>query len=479
MGKTYTQIKVAYPNEGVVRSAQLSDTVAPEDSVQIAVNFTFDRIGSLTSRKGITQFAPAPAGGPIISLGKYAQNASTVRRVLAQIGNTIYAWNGTTWTSVRTLANTNKARYSQFLNLTYMCNGATGDNIATYDGTTFGTTNVGSLPKLDFINAGFEGRIWGADAALDRVYHTDVVTTGGVITGGTDYIEKLSPQDGDQITALWRAPRALLVFKYNHIYRIYGATSVDPYPAYNVGTFSQESIIEAKDGIYFHHSSGFYKFMYDGQPQEISRRISDFVKAIPRANYEKISGIWDGQDAVTWFIGDVTVEGARYKNCAVRYTISTQVWTIYDYTGADNNATATVLYADGTIITPLAGMVSGKVCNLEDGKTDLGENIYVEMITRWISFTDSFMSVKEITGFGVHHENGAGLTLQYQIDKDVPDKWEDIGTLDEEYVTMFPNDGTDNFNRIRFRIKGVSSGVPVIINGIEILTLKEEGFNYN
>ena len=81
-----------------------------------------------------------------------------------------------------------------------------------------------------------------------------------------NFIEKFSPQDGESITGLIRVPRALLLFKQNHIYRIYSATNIDPYPAYNVGTYSQESIVQTKDGVYFHHPSGFYHFSYDSQP---------------------------------------------------------------------------------------------------------------------------------------------------------------------------------------------------------------------
>ena len=35
--KTPKKIKIPYPTEGTIRSAQLDDTVCPENSVQIAV----------------------------------------------------------------------------------------------------------------------------------------------------------------------------------------------------------------------------------------------------------------------------------------------------------------------------------------------------------------------------------------------------------------------------------------------------------
>lgn len=479
MAKTRKDLKIPYPVEGLIQSLQMNDTIAPEQSVATAINVVFDRIGAITTRAGNTQFA-TQLGGKIISLGKFAENATTNRQLLAQVGNTIWRWNGTNWANVRTLtSSTNKARYSQFLNLTYTVNGSgvSGDPIQTYNGTTYGSTNVASLPKGDFVQAGFEGRVWVANATLDRLYYSDIVSLAGTISGGTDYIEKLSPQDGESFTGLYRVPRALLVFKQNHIYRVYGATSVDPYPAYNVGTFSQESIVEAKNGLYFHHSSGFYWFRYDGQPQEISRRIKGFVNAIPRSYYENVTGAYDGKDSVTWSVGPVTVDGVTYTNCQLRYTISTQVWTAYDL--VDITPTAMITYDSGNIIAQIVGDNTGLVMQQETGTSDNGKDFYFEVITRWFSFIDMWSMKKQLSGIMVNHQNGSGVNLQFQCDKDVPDKWTDAGTLDDSYSTIFANFQSDNFNRIRLRLSGFTKGTQIVFDGIEIDTIIEQGAEFN
>lgn len=549
MPKTFNTIKLPYPSEGVIRSAQMNDTVAPEQSVQLAVNATFDRIGAITTRKGLTTFATA-LGGKIISLGKFAQNATTNRQLLAQVATDISRWNGTNWSSIRTLSSSNKCRYAQFLNLVYTVNGVeTGsDALKTYDGTSYGTTNVALLPKGDFVSAGFEGRVWVADSTKDRLYYSDIVSVDGIITttifvfytpgsgtfsqgetiiggtsgatgtvqvvddishylqviptnntqftvgetitGGTSgatgtvsqsscaYIERLSPQDGESITGLYRVPRALLVFKQNHIYRVYSSTSIDNYPAYNVGTFSQESIAEAKDGLYFHHSSGFYRFQYDGQPQEISRRIIDFVNAIPRTYYESVTAAYDGRDNITWSIGQVTVDGVTYNNCQCRYTISTQVWTIYDLS-TGFNPSAMIDYDSGNVIAQIVGTTTGGVFQQELGNTDNGTSIYFEVITRWISIVDLWSRIKEGSGFAINSENGAGTMIQFQTDKEQPNVWTDIGELDSTYTSLFPNETTGDFNRLRFRIKGFTNGTPIIFDGIEIMSLIEKGYQNN
>lgn len=479
---TISNIRIPYPTEAVIRSAQLNDTICPENSVQLAVNMHFDTIGSITGRYGAGAYS-SDLSGNILSFGSLNVQGG-IKRLYAQVGTDISVWNGTTWTSVRTATVSTKARFSQWLNRLYMVNGT--DALQCSSGGAF-SAEAGFVPSTpmpvgDYIQAGFDGRIWIANKANDALYYSDIVqftppSTYSLSYDTSNFIKSFSPQDGDSITGLFRVPKALLVFKQNNIYRVYSAENVDPYPAYNVGTYSQESIVQGKDGVYFHHSSGFYKFNYDGQPTEISRRVSDFVKAIPRSNYEKIVGIYDGNDAIKWSIGEVTVEGVTYKNCQLRYTISTHVWTVYDF--GDNVITALIRYDDGTNIEQIAGTSTGKVGKLDFGHTDFGDPIYYEVIDRWRSFAEMFSHSKKLSGISVMSENGTGALLQYQVDKENVNKWTDIGNIKEDYVTSFPNEISRDFNIIRTRIKGYSTGEPIILNGIEIFKLSDEGLDNN
>lgn len=310
---------------------------------------------------GNTGGTPGPVDGGILSVyGETVQG----RWLYAEQGDgDVLNWDGATWTVRRTGVNPQqKARFTQYLNYIWMCNGnaSFGDPIQTSNGGNFGTDLVPvDFPPGDYIQAGFEGRVWVADRLYDVIYFTDIVqfTPPDLYTltfdPATNFVKNFSPQNGQSITGLITTPRALLLFKQDSIYRIYGAYSVDSYPAYNVGTYSQESIVQTKDGIYFHHSSGFYKFQYDSQPVEISRRVIDFIQAIPRDYYPEVKGIYNGFDAVEWHVGAVTVEGVLYRNCVMRFTISTQVWTIYDY--HKNNITALINYDDGVTINMIVG----------------------------------------------------------------------------------------------------------------------------
>lgn len=407
----------------------------------------------------------------------------------ASVGDEVY--NKTpagAWTLRRSsLAEVSKPRFAQYLNYIWMVNGNSaigGDPVATSDGGDFGTDLIPeNFPKGDFISAGFEGRVWVADKTLGIIYYTDIVqfvppnVFSLTFNDQVNFITTIAPQTGEQFTALYEVPRALLVFTENTITRIYGATSLDAYPAYQVGTYSQESIIETKTGIFFHHSSGFYQFDYGSQPVEISRRIIDFVQAIPRSAYEDVKGVYDGFDAVEWSIGQVVVEGVVFSNCVVRYTISTQVWTIYDY--PNNVITAMIAYDDQTTINHLMGTQAGKVGAMDTGLTDFGEGFYFEYIDRWRSFTDMYYQVKAISGFNIYSENAAGANLSYQPQKSGANAWKPIGTVSEAGNSLLPNSGTDEFNVMRLRLAGNTKGAQVVVHGLEITELEIRGQETN
>lgn len=406
----------------------------------------------------------------------------------AQVGDEVYNTEDTTWTVRRSGLNPDgKARFCQYLNYIWMVNGneqLEGDPVATSNGGDFGSDLVpDDLPPGDFIQGGFEGRIWIVNRSLGVVYYTDIVqfTPPDIYTIGYDpevnFISNLNPQTGETFTALVDVPRALLLFTENSIFRIYGATSVDNYPAYNVGTYSQESIVKTKTGIFFHHSSGFYQFDYGSQPVEISRRIIDYVRAIPRAQYDDIVGVYDGYDNIEWAVGPLTVDGIAYADCVLRYTISTQVWTTYDYSG--NIVTAMIQYDDGTSLNYLMGTSLGRVGVMGTGFDDFGNEITWEFVDRWRSFTEMYCETTALQGINVYSENAAGANLSYQPQGSTTNEWIPIGTVDQNNNSLFPNAETQDFQVMRFRMAGVNRGNPVIIHGIEVLNITVKGYDEN
>jgi len=161
----------------------------------------------------------------------------------------------------------------------------------------------------------------------------------------------------------------------------------------------------------------------------------------------------------------------------MRYTISTQIWTIYDY--AENNITALVKFDDGTTLNQVVGTSTGIVGKLDSGTTDLGSPIYYECIDRWRSYTEMYSHSKSISGIMVMTENAAGMELEYQGEKTPANVWLPIDTVTDQYDALFPNASTDDFNNSRFRLTGNTIGTPIIFHGIEILSIQDKGMDEN
>lgn len=477
----FKDLVIPYVREGVVRSAELAETVGLSTSCQRAVNFHFDSTGAVTSRAGITQYTPVSSPA-IQSFGTWAENAGNLKRLLIQRGDEMYSFDGTSETLVRTMSSSNLARFCQFTNYTYMVNGSTaagGDPVQTFHGTTFGTTNVGGAPAGDMI-AYFGGRICIGNIAEDRIYYSKIVEPDGTIIFDTanDYIYKTSPGNGEKMTALIQVPRALLILKPNSIYRVYSITeegpSLDDYSAYNVGTYSQESIVTAKDATYFHHSSGIYKVSsasQDLQPVEISRRISDIINAIPRSQYGLVKG-WKDDNHIYWSIGTVNLADGVIENAVIRYTISSEVWTVYGHSGA---ITAAINYDDGVNLNSIVAY-SGKVGRYGVGYDDCGDRILAEIVTRRFPITENYARMKDVSRIAAVGINCAGLTASFQIDSDLPNRWTEIGKINTNIVSDLSTKDMRHFNVIAFRLHGDVTGSPVTFYTFELSYASQEGY---
>jgi len=130
-------------------------------------------------------------------------------------------------------------------------------------------------------------------------------------------------------------------------------------------------------------------------------------------------------------------------------------------------------------IEQIVGTSTGLVGKLDSGYKDFTKSIYYEMIDRWRSFTEMYAHSKKMGGVAVMSENAGGAQVQYQTDKEQVNKWHNIGPLRSEYACLFPNNTSKDFNMIRFRIKGDATGTPIVLNGIEILSLSDEGYEEN
>lgn len=459
---------------GLITNGAVAENDYPPDALLEAVNFNFDTIGKMTLKKGTTLLGQA-FSGDILGLYNFRDSGAGTNNQLIMVNSAIaYYLSGSTWTSKRTgLTSGSKARFSTLLDYVFMVNGT--EATAIWDGNpanSFLTTgNASGAPTGKFIE-NFRARMWiaGNSTYPDRLYYsslpsavaTPVITWDTSVTTG-QWID-ISPSDGENITAVHRTKSALLVFKNNHLYRVFSILQSDPDPQFNVGTYSQESVVETKNGVYFHHPTGFYR--YDGNVTEISRPIIDIIKAISLTNYSKVAGYLEPDgDHVRWSVGNVTIDGIAYSNLEVRYTISTQVWTHY------SNPTQYLVgnsYNDGTNITTVVGDNAGNILTLNNGNTDNGTSIFYSIIHPADDVDGLHSTVKIVNTMFFMHSGMTGTNVNYQTpDDNVSDFTKKIGQIKDSET------GFSSLNargrKLKFRLSGVSKGEPISYEGYEIL----------
>lgn len=461
-------------SSGLITQSSVSENLYPPDALLESINYNFDTIGKMTLRKGTTLLGNA-LSGDILGLYNFRDSGSGTNNQLIMVNGTVaYYLVGSTWTSKRTgLTSGSKARFSTLVDYVFMVNGT--EATAVWDGNpsnSFITTgNAASAPTGKFIE-NYRARMWiaGNSTYPDRVYYsstpsavtTPVVTWDTSVTTG-QWID-ISPSDGENITSLHRTKNALLVFKNNHIYNIFSINQVDPDPKFNVGTYSNESVVEAKNGVYFHHPTGFYR--YNGDVQEISRPIIDIVNVITLANYSKVAGYLEPDgDHIRWSVGDVTYGGVAYANMEVRYTISTETWTHY------SGPTQFLLgapYNNGTSIVTVVGDESGQIQTIESGVTDNGTEIFYSIIHPFDDIDGSHSTVKIINTMFFMHSGMTGANINYRALGDIlNDFTKPIGQLKSSET------GFSGLNargrKLQFRLSGSSKGQPISYEGYEVL----------
>lgn len=471
---------------GLIVDGAVSENRRPESSVSESINMDFDMIGGAKLRTGLTQIGSTLTGN---ILGAYyfvdTVSASPKSRLIVVNATIVYYLNGSSYSSIRTgLTSGSKARFTTYLNFVFMVNGT--EATAIWDGDTGGgfvtNGNATNAPKGKYTD-NFKSRVWiaGDPVYPDRLYYSSLASeaTPPVIawsadpTTGSQWFD-VSPSDGQSITGLHRTRGTLLVFKQNTLFKVYSISQADPDPYYGVGTYSQESVIETKSGVFFHHSSGFYQYNIYGQVVEISRPIIDIVRAISVSNYTSVSAWLDTDgDHINWSIGNVTYGGVTYSNMVVRYSISTQVWTHRSYPVQFICSTSSGrYYTDGTNLFNIVGDTGGKTYEYNTGKTDNGSSISYAITHRWENI-DGLLSTRKTLGSACFNHYGAsGANVSAQVDTTRSD-WIQVGQLQLQN-TGFNNLANIKGRRMRIRVAGQSTGETFEYDGYELLGVTDE-----
>lgn len=467
---------------GIIRPASVDDNLIPDGAVTESRNFSFSRIGAATVRPGL-----AALGATVLTarpcVGLHNAFSGTAVAVFSNGGSsTIYSYNGSSWSmSLDGGTASVRIRFVDFGSYTITPN-------FIYN----------TLSSMRFWNAGSSRHwhntgnpinpqnMWGYNIQLleiyksriyaagdprypGRLFFSKVITSAGNITWDptVDFVD-INPNDGEDTTGLKRFSLELLVFKPNYIYR-FRVAGVDPDPLIKIGTRSHESIVEGKRGLYFHHDSGFYRYS-GGYPTEISRSISDIVDLIPYSQYANIVG-WNDSDNIYWSVGNLTVtettETISWTNVVLRYTESSDVWTMYSYASDIRRG---ITFNSGAAITRIAGLDNGVVTTINSGTTDLGEPIKYRLRTKWYEW-EGISSRKIIQEVVAVCEKAQATEIRYQIDEE--SAWHILGQV-QGFVSFFKNLSV-RFHRIRFQISGITRFEAPVFKSLEIAKGINEG----
>jgi len=459
---------------GIIHEDMVNDFKAPENSVNEAVNLHFDTMGSARLRPGVTLLGnQIDSGTDILGVHQFIdEGTGTDSQILAVNGTVLYYLSGSTWTSLLTGITTGlKMRFTNFANRVMFTNGT--DLMRSWNGDSGATpslaTNVSGAPAAHYID-NYRSRVWLAntDDNPQRIWYSSVISSSGTITWNTStgFIDIVG---GGDITAIKKSPRALLVFTPSITYRVFNHNEADPDPQIFVGTYSQESVVKGKDGIYFHDWDNAAIHRYDGTaPVEISRAIFPYLQGVTLANRNDVAG-WADSDHVYWSVGNISLNNITFNNVVFRYTVSTEVWTIYSY---PQQFLAGTWYDDGTTREPVVADDDGNLLTFNNGNTDNSTAISFSLVTRWHDLSGVLSYQDTITRLAALSRNGQGVNISYQTDLwNNEAEWEPIGKIREVPRHIFDEEITAN--KVRFRISGNSSGEPFMWEGFEIL----EGFS--
>jgi len=268
--------------------------------------------------------------------------------------------------------------------------------------TTEGLFDLGDWPAAESsLVTEFLDRIYTNDETVPYRINYSTLFDGTAVTWDGDYVD-IEPEDGGgKITAFGKVPGYVLFFKERSLTR-WNFSSAFPEALVNVGTPSQESVVESGGLVFFYSNSsddsrGFY-VTNGGRPQCISkdttRTIRRFIDAIPTANEADIAASSTDR-VIQWSVGDITVDGQLYTNVVFRYNRVLNQWSLRSY------PSRFMVYADFTVSgvnARIGGDNDGNVYQIDVSgiHTDAGVPIKYRMVTQGDTFgTNRLKSISD------------------------------------------------------------------------------------
>jgi len=466
---------------GVV--THVNENLIPPNGMSLALNVDCDfEVGSAVSRLGSSVVgAQLVDNNSILGLHDFRYGTGS-GKLLATInasgGATSVVYDVNAASTIRTgLTASTKMRFVTFLDSVLMVNGSNAE--ASYDGTTVITTggafDLANIPSSNTVNIAIEWRdrvyVAGDNTEPDRLYYSSTPSAGAVSwTSGNGNVD-IEPEDGGgTITALGKVPGYLLIFKERSLKR-WNFDSAFPETLVNLGTLSQESVINAAGVCAFFSSSstdavGFY-VTNGGRPIPIShgglKNIKKWVKAIPAAYYDDVSG-WGNEEHFFWSIGDVTVDGVAYTNVVVRWSVRTKEWVVRSYPSEFLVWSSYVSSNDNLIV---AGDDDGTIIQVDAASvyTDYPSTTPIKWRIESQDEKFGYNQVKEISErIVVYSRTAKGAKLLIKVNGG---DWRDYGEIMSDVAEIklpIPIRG----NYFRFAITGNQTGARAYIKEIEV-----------
>lgn len=391
------------------------------------VNVTY-RLGSIIKRLGYSQVGDTlQASKSITGLHNFRQNSAT-QKILATVNNSggtalVLKYNSAgTWTTIDT--STTYTGYEDtivemedFIGYCFIVGYDSTDGVflpvGSLTGTTFSTsTNVTDMPQGKYIKR-YRDRLYvancyyGAVAYPYRVCFSSVPSAGTITwTTATDYLDV---DYSEAITGIGENWDKMLIFTE---YSAYLYNQEEWKKSWDVGCSNHRTI--KNSGIYtiWANRDGVWQST-GGFPQNIAGRIIDFIRyGDPTSFFAEVI-----DEEYNLYVGNVTVNGISYSNCAVIWNIPTQTWRVEEYYDTIsiyaryNSSGDDFLYmgcSDGEV------MVKSKYTDTTPVYTDDGQPINAIFQTKIFDFGAPSVE-KEFAKIIAYAEKGSQLTLKTLI----------------------------------------------------------------
>lgn len=179
-------------------------------------------------------------------------------------------------------------------------------------------------------------------AANNELYFSDVASPESYWTADNGNHFPIYPDDGDKITAMVSDYSGIVIFKFNHMYKLYGRTpdefqlrpfSPSPSIPVSVGTPSVNSVCAIPDGLAFYWNRKVY-LLRSGGLEKISDPIQEDLNALALiyqpvgdddANNESVTvymGYWAARNQLWLCIGD----DDKTSDFSYIYDLTENVW---------------------------------------------------------------------------------------------------------------------------------------------------------